>query len=210
MKKVFLICSSAIVFTILLAFTMQPKKATPKYFAGDIIFISNPAGYGKEFQKVSKSPYTRIGLILPDKALKGSLVVYYVSDKVKKSSIAEFLALSPDGKYEHMRMRDSTALRFTGIPNMIEQANKLMNLPYDKVFSWSDMEMYPSEFVWKVYKRAIEIKLGEFNPLGNNDITSPVLQKALKEKYGDNIPIEAPFISPEAMHNCEWLVKINK
>ncbi|MBI3234570.1 MAG: hypothetical protein HYZ42_11110, partial [Bacteroidetes bacterium] len=182
MKKYSIFLTSAVLLILILGF--QPKKTADKFHAGDIIFISNPAGQGKAIQLATKSKFTHVGIVLPDE--KGKLMVYHAVEPVKRNTISEFLAYSVDGKYDLMRLKDTIILRHDGIPKLVAEAKKLMGRHYDKAFSWSDMEMYCSEFVWKLYKRAHYIELCPLKTLGSFDLTSPIVQKNIKERYGDN------------------------
>lgn len=206
MKKYLILPLILCLLVITWAFTSQQKNKAPKYVAGDLIFISNPTVTPNNLQLLTKTNYTYIGLVLPD---KGKLAVYFAGDKVKKTGIAEFIALSKTGKFEHLRLRDTTVLKFTGVPRLLEEASKLMGMPNDKYLLWTDMEMYSSEFVWKVFKRAFDVQLGNTKNLGSFDLSSPALLKSLKEKYGENLPTEQRVISPVDIHDCELLMKLN-
>lgn len=185
----------------------QNKKPASKFKACDIIFISNPASQNKSIQLVSKSKFTHIGIVLPGE--KGKLQVYFVADKVKKSAIAEFLALSPNGKYDLMRLRDSAAVPIDAPDRMAEEAKKLLGFAQDNYLKWTDMEIYSSEFVWKMFKRTLSFELGELKTLGNYDLSSPVIQKKLKEKFGEANPAGEKAISPDDIRNWPGLVKVN-
>lgn len=195
-----------LVFAGCLFFSFLPAKA-PKFKAGDVLFISNPAGQGKAIQLATKSKYTHVGVVLPD--AKGRLIVYHAVEPVKKNTIAEFLAYSADGKYEHMRLRDTNIVANGAIQTLVAEADKLLGRPYDKAFSWTDMQIYCSEFVWKIYKRAYSIELGSLRTLESFDLTSPIVKAQLKARYGDNVPLDEKVISPADVHDSEWLVKVN-
>lgn len=205
MKKIIVAFLTLFSLSVLVSF--QPKSAKVKFREGDILFISNPIGQGQAIQLATKSKYTHVGIILPDS--KGKLMVYHAVEPVKKSTIAEFLALSANGKYEQMRFFDTNMVNRESIGVLVTEANKLIGKPYDKAFSWSDMEMYCSEFVWKLYKRAYQIELCPTKKLSEFDLSSPIVKKALKDRYGDNVPLEEKVVSPGDLHDSQMLVKVN-
>lgn len=197
------------VFALLLfvGYGFQPKGKKVKFRAGDVLFISNPAGQGLAIQLATKSKYTHVGIVLPD--ANGKLVVYHAVEPVKKSGIAEFIAYSADGKYEHMRFRDTMLLSRETTAQLVTEANKLLGKHYDMAFSWSDNEIYCSEFVWKIYRRTFNLELCPLKKLGDFDLNPPAVQKAVKERYGDNIPLDEKVVSPGDLYNSSWFEKMN-
>jgi len=75
----------------------------------------------------------------------------------------------------------------------------LLGRPYDLTFDWSDDRMYCSELVYKIYDRALGIKIGELQRVRNFDLTDAAVQAKMRERYGDAVPLDAPVISPAAM-----------
>jgi hypothetical protein len=77
--------------------------------------------------------------------------------------------------------------------------------PYDRTFEWSDERMYGSELVWKVYERALGIRLGEPQRLGDLDLSAPELQKRLSERFGQSVPLDEPVISAQRIFDSARL-----
>ena len=82
--------------------------------------------------------------------------------------------------------------------------------PYDLYFEWSDDKIYCSELVWKIYKQAADIEIGQLEKLSNFDLTNEIVQTKMKERYGDNIPLDEKVISPAAMFNSGKLITIEE
>ena len=80
--------------------------------------------------------------------------------------------------------------------------------PYDIYFEWSDDKIYCSELVWKIYKQAADIEIGELEQLSYFDITNDIVKAKMKERYGSNIPMGEKVISPAAMFNSYKLITI--
>ena len=76
---------------------------------------------------------------------------------------------------------------------------------YDIYFEWSDERIYCSELVWKIYKHATGLEIGQLETLESFDLTSPEVKSIMEERYGDNIPLDENVISPAAMFESELL-----
>ena len=77
--------------------------------------------------------------------------------------------------------------------------------PYDLTFEWSDSRVYCSELVWKMYERALGIRVGELQRLRDFDLSDPVVRAKMKERYGDAVPLDEQVISPAAMFDSPLL-----
>ena len=79
---------------------------------------------------------------------------------------------------------------------------------YDLTFEWSDNRIYCSELIWKMYQRATGIEIGKLEKLRSFDLSNEAVRKKMKERYGDNIPLEEPVISPAAVFESELLITV--
>ena len=66
-------------------------------------------------------------------------------------------------------------------------------------FEWSDARIYCSELVWKMYQRALGVHLGELQKLREFDLRDPLVSAKVRERYGDEIPLDEPVISQAAL-----------
>jgi hypothetical protein len=82
---------------------------------------------------------------------------------------------------------------------------KFRGKSYDLYFDWSDDKIYCSELVWKIYHEAFGIELGALQELKDFDLSNEVVKTKLKERYGDNIPLNEKVISPAAMFESDFL-----
>ena len=67
---------------------------------------------------------------------------------------------------------------------------------YDAYFEWTDNRIYCSELVWKIYKNAAGIELSQLKELKDFNLKDPRVQKILKERYGNDIPLEEKVVAP--------------
>jgi uncharacterized protein YycO len=72
-------------------------------------------------------------------------------------------------------------------------------------FGWSDEKIYCSELVWKIYKRGADVEIGKLQQLSDFDLSSDIVKAKLKERYGDNIPMNETVISPAAIFESQLL-----
>lgn len=175
---------------------------TPPHQNGDLIFIVNPSGQGKAIQLATRSRFTHIGIIFFE---DGKEMVYHAVEPVTKSTLKEFLEYSADGNYEIRRLKDRSLLTDPVIKKMLSEAKSKLGLHYDLFFSWDDSEMYCSEYVWKIYKHALNINVGMPKPLKNFDLSHPIVKAKLEQRYGNNVPLNENMISPGDMFSSHLL-----
>ena len=76
---------------------------------------------------------------------------------------------------------------------------RFLGRPYDRTFEWSDDRIYCSELVWKIYQEGAGITIGELEQLRAFDLSHPVVQKKMRERYRGNPPLDEAVISPQRM-----------
>ncbi len=81
---------------------------------------------------------------------------------------------------------------------------------YDHYFEWSDDRIYCSELVWKIYKRALDLKIGKLQTMQEFDLSDPVVQEKARERFGDSLPKTETVISPAAIFASELFVTVYK
>ena len=86
---------------------------------------------------------------------------------------------------------------------------KYLGRQYDLTFEWSDDKIYCSELIWKVYQRATGVEIGKLEKLRDFDLTSEIVKSKMKERYGDNLPLDEFVISPKSIFESELLTTIN-
>jgi len=77
---------------------------------------------------------------------------------------------------------------------------------YDLYCKWSESRIYCSDLVWKIYKEAVGLEIGELEKFGDFNLTDKAVKQKLMEKYGDSIPKEELVISPASMFNSDYLI----
>jgi hypothetical protein len=91
------------------------------------------------------------------------------------------------------------------VERMKHHGKAYLNKNYDLCFGWDDTRIYCSELVWKLYKEIPGVEVGKLERLKDFDLSSPLVRKILRERYGERIPYEEPVISPQSMFESDTL-----
>lgn len=175
---------------------------------GDLIFQSSKSGQSEAIQLATHSKYSHCGLLFND---KGEWFVYEAVQPVKKTPFAEWIKHGDNEYYVVKRLREAENLLTKDTLNkMRNMIHKQMGKDYDLAFDWSDDKMYCSELVWKAYKTSTGLEIGKTKPLGDYDLSNPIVKKVLKERYGNTIPKDEPMISPGSIFESELLVTVRQ
>ena len=62
--------------------------------------------------------------------------------------------------------------------------------------------------VWKIYQRATGIEVGKIQKLKEFDLSNDAVKQKMKERYGNNIPMNETVISPGAIFDSELLMTV--
>lgn len=176
------------------------------YHNGDIVFQTSNSGQSAAIQLATHSIYSHCGLLLQD---DGKWYVYEAIQPVQKTPVKEWIARATNHYYALERLaKADSILTPEAILKMRQSATSKLDKNYDLWFGWSDEYIYCSELVWKAYHDATGLEIGQLQKLGEFDLSSPVVKKQLKARYGNNVPMEEPVISPGAIFACPLLVKV--
>ena len=172
----------------------------------DIIFQTSKSNQSKAIQLATKSQYSHVGIIYK----KGlNFYIYEAVQPVKLTPLNEWINRGENKHYVVKRLINADrVLTSDKLKKIREIENMFINTEYDIYFDWSDKKMYCSELVWKVYKRALNLEIGKLEKLKDFDLSSPQVKKILKERYGNNIPLNEIVISPVSIFNSEKLETI--
>lgn len=76
---------------------------------------------------------------------------------------------------------------------------------YDPYFEWSEDRVYCSELVWKIYKEALGIKIGDLRKLKEFDLSNPIVKAKLQERLGRKLSLEELVVSPASIFESDLL-----
>lgn len=175
---------------------------------GDIIFHTSKSEQSQAIQLATGSKYSHMGIIYED---QGKYFVYEAVQPVKLTPLAEWKKRGENGHYVIKRLKNAEEVLSPAVlSNMKKVGEQYLGKSYDVYFNWSDEKIYCSELVWKIYKEAAGIEIGTLENLSDFDLSSDYVQSIMKERYGNNIPLDEKVISPAAMFNSSLLVTVEE
>jgi hypothetical protein len=173
---------------------------------GDIIFQASQSGNSLAIQRATGSRYNHMGIIFMRNRRPW---VFEANATVRYTPLAEWIARGESAHYVLKRLRDAkTRLTPAKLRALRGAAVWYSGRRYDLWFGWSDDRIYCSELVWKIYQRALGIRIGELQKLRSFKLDDPAVQEKLRQRYGRRIPLEEPVISPQAMFGSRELVTV--
>lgn len=175
---------------------------------GDILFQTSNSDQCKAVQLATHSPYSHCGILFKE---NNEYYVYEAVQPVKKTKLQTWIQHGVDGKRSIKRLKNAKAiLTPTVVAKMKSIANGFIGKNYDLTFEWSDDKIYCSELVWKIYKRALNVEVGTLKALKDFDLSHPLVKAKLKERYGNNIPLNEQVISPGDIFDSNQLEEIKQ
>lgn len=206
MKKLSLLIIGVLVTVILFVScsgSEQGKVVTNNFKNGDIIFQTSRSAQSMAVQLATGSKYSHMGIIYES---NGKYFVYEAVQPVKLTPLDDWINRGESGEYVVKRLKNANELLTdAALTKMRKVGEQFKNKNYDIYFEWSDDKIYCSELVWKIYKDALGIEIGKLETLADFDLSHPAVQQKVKERYGDNIPMDEKVISPVAMFNSDLL-----
>jgi uncharacterized protein YycO len=173
---------------------------------GDIIFQTSKSGQSLAIQLATHSKFSHCGILFKDST--GWYVLEAVQP-VKKTSLKEWISHGDEGHYWVRRLKTASETLTPQVLSAMKQiGSTFTGKNYDLYFGWSDERIYCSELVWKIYKRAANLEVGKLQKLKEFDLTSPAVQKKMKERYGNEVPMEELVISPGKIYDSDLLVTV--
>lgn len=150
------------------------------------------------------SQYSHMGIIYEKDG------AYYVFEAIQPVQFTPLKLWMKRGENEHYvskrLINSDSVLTSEAINKLKNVGEKFIGKNYDIYFGWSDERIYCSELVWKIYKEAIGIEIGSVQTLKEFNLTSEEVKAKLKERYGNNIPMNEVVISPVAIFNDKRLI----
>jgi hypothetical protein len=132
--------------------------------------------------------------------------VYEAVQPVKITPIEDWITHGRDSKYVVKRLKKSgTQLTEQQLAAMKQHGSTMLNKNYDIYFEWSDSDIYCSELVWKIYKNGANIELCNTKELKDFNLTNPIVQRIMYQRYGSQIPLHEKVVAPSQLHDSELL-----
>ncbi len=169
---------------------------------GDIIFHTCPSSQSQAIQLATESPYSHVGVI---HIRNGKPYVYEAISRVSLTPLKRWIKR---GENEHFIVkRLEEGLTPTQKTKLAKEGMKYRGAAYDLLFEWSDTKMYCSELVWKIFK-SIGLQLSPTRPMKDYRFDHPVVQKLLRERWGNKVNWDEPMVAPSDLINSKHLVTV--
>lgn len=221
MKKIIIVSALGLIGAFgLLVLTMRitADKRTESHKAGtvdnnelqngDIIFQTSKSNQSKAIQRATNSKYSHMGIVYET---DGQLFVYEAVQPVKLTKLNDWIKRGENSHYVVKRLKNSQKLLTSeNLKKMKDAGDKFKDKDYDIYFEWSDDKIYCSELVWKIYKEALDIEVGDLQELQQFDLNNDIVKNKMKERYGDKIPLNEKVISPAAMFDSDKLITVRE
>tara|TARA_B110000090_G_C13022072_1_gene308452 strand:+ start:65 stop:517 length:453 start_codon:yes stop_codon:yes gene_type:complete len=137
--------------------------------------------------------------------------VYEAVQPVKLTPLQEWINRGENGHYVIKRIKNSEIILTNRVINEMKiYGEKFKGKSYDLYFEWSDDKIYCSELVWKIYKEVANIEIGKLELLSDFDLSNEIVRNKMKERYGENIPMNEKVISPAEMFDSDKLIIIEE
>ena len=144
---------------------------------GDIIFQTSHSGQSEAIQLATHSQYSHCGVLFND---NGKWFVYEAVQPVSKTPFDEWVARGDHRYYVVKRLKNAdSVLTKPALDKMHAYVTKNLGKNYDIAFNWSDENFYCSELVWKAYHEATGLEVGHTKPLGDYDLSNPIVKQQL-------------------------------
>ena len=182
-------------------------KEFAAFQSGDIIFQTSKSSQSKAIQLATGSVYSHMGIVYKK---SDGYYVYEAVQPVKLTPLKQWIDRGKDKHFVLKRLKNATELLTSkALKKMKEVGDRYKGKNYDLLFEWSDDKMYCSELVWKIYKEALGIEIGNLETLSSFDLSHKLVKQKMKERYGTKIPLNEKVISPVAMFESKYLVPVD-
>lgn len=213
MKRKLIVIGSILGLIIFLFFYLKSDNniyydENEKIQNGDIIFHTSKSEQSEAIQLATKSEYSHCGLIYKK---ENEFFVAEAIQPVRLTPLDEWIDRGKNRHYVVKRLKNADQILTPDILNKMRmEGEKFIGKNYDFNFNWDDDNIYCSELVWKIYKRATGIEIGKLEKLGDFDLTNKSVNKILEKRYGKNIPINEIVISPASIFNSKLLSTVKE
>lgn len=185
--------------------TKAVKHSVEKYKDGDIIFQTSESKQCEAVRIATNSKFSHCGIIYN---INGNWFVFEAVQPVKLTPVEEWIQHGKGNKYVVKRLKNDGVLNQQVLQKMKEYSQQFDGKEYDAYFEWTDDRIYCSELVWKIYKNAANIELSKLRELKEFNLTDEKVQKILKERYGNDIPLEEKVVAPSDLADSNLLKTI--
>lgn len=192
-----------VAISIVLLVSGLSAHAVPTLLDGDIVFHTSRSSQSLAVQRATGSKYSHMGVVFYN---GGKPYVLEAVETVRYTPLERWVARGLNGEVVVKRLSDAEeSLTPDRVKRLRVAAEQFIGRPYDLQFGWSDKKIYCSELVWKAYDQALGVRIGDLQRVRDFNLSDPAVRAKMKERYGSNVPLDEPVISPAAMFESPLL-----
>ncbi|WP_180126543.1 MULTISPECIES: YiiX family permuted papain-like enzyme [unclassified Acinetobacter] len=195
--------SKILILIVILSGLSSALYAQSVFQTGDIIFHISKSQQSLSIQKATHSPYSHMGMIVNK---NNQTWVLEAIQPVQYTTLNKWVARGENAHYVVKRLKQP--LNVQQKTTLVQNAEKYLGKPYDIYFEWDDRAIYCSEIVWKAYQHALGIELSPLQQLKQFDLKQYEVQRLMRQRYGQNIPLNEQVIAPKAIYDSKLLKEI--
>lgn len=185
---------------LILSYLFSSHLLAKDFQTGDIIFHTSKSAQSIVIQKATHSPYSHMGMIVYKNGKPWVLeaiqpVKYTPLDAWTKRGLNQHYVV----KRYHQNLNNEQQMK------LAKSSEKHLGKNYDLYFGWGNDAIYCSEIVWKAYYEALNIQLAPLQKLRHFDLSAPIVKKLMKQRYGNQVPLNETVIAPEAIFRSKLL-----
>lgn len=164
---------------------------------GDLVFQTSRSAQSQAIQLATHSKFSHCGIVFKK---GGKFYVYEAVQPVSLTPFAKWITRGEGGHFAVKRLKNADrVLTPSALAKMTAVGRAFQDKNYDSYFGWADDQLYCSELIWKIYQRGTGLQLGKLEKLKDFDLSHPLVQQKLRERYGKKIPYEETVISPASL-----------
>lgn len=182
------------------------RKEEAPLRSGDVIFQTSMSPQCQAVRLATHSRFSHCGMIWK---VDNKDYVLEAVQPVKITPLDEWISHGDGKKYVVRRLKNAdSVLTDKVLREMDAEGKKMLGKSYDGYFEWSDDRIYCSELIWKIYKRAAGIEVGRLQKMKEFDLSSQPVKEIIRERYGDNLPVNETVISPQSIYESSLFVTV--
>lgn len=180
----------------------EVKTVASKFKDGDLIFQTSESPQCEAVRIATNSKFSHCGIIYE---INGNWFVFEAVQPVKLTLLEDWIKHGRENKYVVKRLKNENVLNPQILEKMKQYSQQLDGKDYDAYFEWTDNRIYCSELIWKIYKNAARIELSKLREFKDFNLEDSRVQKILKERYGNDIPLEEKVVAPSDLADSNLL-----
>jgi hypothetical protein len=170
---------------------------------GDVLLHRSMSAQSAALQAATGSPFTHVGLAF---RREGGVQVLEAVQPVRWTPLEDWVRRGRDGTVVVLRLADVGPIAGAGAARLRSAGERFLGRPYDALFEWSDEKIYCSELVFKAYREAVGLEIGELRPMGAFDLSSPEVRRLIQARAAGRINLEEPVVAPSSLLTDDDLV----